>query len=222
MTMRRNRGGLSRGALLSDYRANGGGRESTDRGRPSSNGASCAAWSSGRNESARNMDTIMSIHAMVGGSRAGAGWGPSNKSCKRRARSASRGAVHMARSSVSEITGNSRITRSKSAVNCILREGRTRSLLDPHVGEMAQAVIKARPRSSHTQLRKSSTPAQIVIEACTANLGRPLRVRKQTHGNVGILTTRAGALMIGVARERGARTWSRFQRSSLHCPLVQW
>ena len=123
----------------------------------------------------------------------------------------------MAISSVSEITGKSRMTSSKSAVNCNPRDGR--SLLGSQVRVrhacVSHAEISDSTRSSHTQLRRISTPLAIVIEAgfyiCIETLKRAV-----TKGLADIedLTPGAAALMI----LEGTLT----QCSSLYCPLVQW
>ena len=124
---------------------------------------SCAT---GRLGAERQMLAIRSIHAMVEGRTA---WGccrPSTVSCRRSARSASRGAVHIAMSSVSEMTGKSRTTSISRAVNCRRHDG-SRVL-----GSLARAcqahtdhpAISERPRKSHAQLSSVSTSSPIVLE----------------------------------------------------------
>ena len=72
----------------------------------------------------------------------------------------------MAMSSVTEITGKSRISSIRIAVNCKCRDGRPSGL---HVRVRHacadHVVINDSPTTSHTQLRRISTPVAIVIEA---------------------------------------------------------
>ena len=60
------------------------------------------------------------------------------------------------------------MTSSKIAVNCILRDGRDPSGFDARMRHTCadHVEISDSPRTSHTQLRRISTPFVIVIEAC--------------------------------------------------------
>ena len=73
----------------------------------------------------------------------------------------------MAMSSVTEITGKSRISSIRIAVNCNCRDGRRPSGLHVRVRHACadHVVISDSPRTNHTQLRRISTPLAIVIEA---------------------------------------------------------
>ncbi len=73
----------------------------------------------------------------------------------------------MAISSVSEITGNNRISSRRMAVNCNRRDGNTRSGSHPRSRQAwtDHAEMSESPSTSHTQLRRISKPVVIVIEA---------------------------------------------------------
>jgi hypothetical protein len=132
---------------------------------------SLASCSTGRLGAVRNISATRSSQAIADAEGNCAGCDRSTVSCRRSARSASRGAVHIAISSVSEMTGKRRAINSSNAVNCRQREGNSSSVGQARVRHTCadHAAISESPRTSQTQLRRVSTFLAIVLETGHSN-----------------------------------------------------